>query len=298
MSHGPPRIERIAVAALLRGYQWAPGLMGRLRPRLVRATWNRAPKWRAAISSNARVIFGEEITEEAIKIFGCAVLENMQRYMADLMAATRSDEAELRARLESASGVGEYLAMRRNGRGAILLSMHMGDFEAAAAFVQKHDAPIHVLYQRDRISLLERSRARVRNRIGVHAHRVDDGLKAWASLNDALERNEVVALQGDRVQPGQRGTKIELLGVMTELPIGPFKLAVSTGAPLVPVFNWRLPSGRYAVRIDAPIPVGEDVLRNPEECEALRVWAGLLGEAIQAHPEQWLNVHAVWDSLH
>jgi hypothetical protein len=41
-------------------------------------------KWRAAISSNARVIFGEEITEEAIKIFGCAVLENMQRYMADL----------------------------------------------------------------------------------------------------------------------------------------------------------------------------------------------------------------------
>lgn len=287
--------ERFAVASLLRGYQVAPRMMRRLRPRVVKATWNRAPAWRHAIASNARVIFGENLSGARIEAFGLAVLENMQRSLDDLVAATHSSEAQLRERLEGCEGREAYLENRKSGGGAILISMHMGDFEAAAAFISKHDAPMHVLYERDQISLLERLRARARARIGVHAHAVNDGLSTWGALNDALERNEVVAMQGDRVQPGQRGTTVCVLGEPTTLPIGPFKLAFSTGAALIPVFNWREASGRYSVRIGAPIPCESDVITDPAHSTALRSWADQLGAAITSHPEQWLNVHAVWE---
>lgn len=292
---GPLFSERLAVASLLRGYQIAPNIMRRVRPRLVKATWNRAPAWRNAIASNAQVIFGASLSEPRLEAFGLAVLENMQRSLDDLVAATRSTEGELRDRLEGCEGREAYLERRRSGGGAVLISMHMGDFESAAAYIAKHDAPIHVLYARDRISLLERLRAKARARIGVNAHAVNDGLSTWGALNEALERNEVVAMQGDRVQPGQRGTKVCVLGQPTFLPIGPFKLAFSTGAALIPVFNWREASGRYSVRIGAPIPCESDIISDPASSTALRMWADQLGAAITSHPEQWLNVHAVWE---
>ena len=40
---------------------------------------------------------------------------------------------------------------------------------------------------------------------------VDDGLSVWVGLRDALLRNEVVLMQGDRVMPGQRGMRLPFL---------------------------------------------------------------------------------------
>ena len=290
-----PLIEKLAVSTLLRGYAHCPGFVRRLRPRLVRATWNRAPAWREALRSNGRVILGPDVADHALDAYGLGVLENMQRFMEGIALASRVPPEVLLDRIETIEGLEEFREhfAGRSGRGIVLLSMHMGEFESAAAYIGRH-APIHVLYQRDPIGTLERMRTRARNRLGVLGHRVDSGLGTWVELRDALERGEVVALLGDRVQPGQRGTPMPVFGREMEIPIGPFKLAESTGALVVPVFNWRLASGGLVLRMDAPLSTEGDLRADPANHAGLRGWIESMEAVIRAHPEQWLNVHPVW----
>ncbi len=290
--------ERLSVATLLRGYHLAPSAMHRLRPRLVAATWNRAAAWRETLRENGRIILGPAASAPEIDDYGRGVLDHMQRYMEGLVVAATTPVDRLLDRISMVEGLAEFrdLFGHRGDRGIVLLSMHMGEFEPAAAYISRH-VPIHVLYHRDPIATLEGYRRRARRRLGVVEHAVDSGLGAWADLRDALGRGEAVALLGDRVQPGQVGTPIEVFGHRMELPIGPFKLAESCEALVVPVFNWRLEDGSLAMRMTAPLDLAEgDLRRDPSGHPAVRRWASLVESMIAAHPTQWLNVHPVWRS--
>ncbi|MCH2161559.1 MAG: lysophospholipid acyltransferase family protein [Phycisphaerales bacterium] len=286
--------ERLSVASLLNGYRFVPKFMHRIRPWMISMTWRSAKSWKSALRENGRIILGPEASPEEIDAYGRGVLLYMQRYMESLVIASRATEQDLLDRVDSYKGIEEYWDVRSRHRGAVLISMHMGEFEPAAALIRRFDAPIHILYRRDRISRLERIRASARERHGVKAHAVDDGLTTWGALRDALDRDEVVALHGDRVQPGQKGILVDLLGHKTELPVGPFKLAFSTGAPLFPVFNRYLSEDRLALEIGSPIELDQSVMRSPEKSSAVQSWSRMLGERIREAPEQWLNVYPVW----
>ncbi len=288
--------ERLSVAMLLRGYHVAPRVVHRIRPRLVEATWNRAAPWREALRENGRIILGPDATETEIDDYGRGVLENMQRYMEGLVVAATTPVSALLERLSLVEGLDEFRELFQHGRdrGIVLLSMHMGEFEPAAAYIGRR-VPIHVLYHRDPIATLEGYRRRARQRLGVVEHAVDAGLGTWAELRDALGRGEAVALLGDRVQPGQIGTPVEVFGRPMELPIGPFKLAESCGSVVVPVFNWRCDDGTLAMRMCEPLDLaGGDLRRDPSDHPAVRRWASLVESMIAAHPTQWLNVYPVW----
>ncbi len=288
--------ERLSVATLLRGYHVAPRVVHRLRPRLVAATWNRAVPWREALRENGRIILGADATECEIDEYGRGVLENMQRYMEGLVVAATNSVDSLLDRISLVEGLHDFRKIfeHQRERGIVLLSMHMGEFEPAAAYIGRH-VPMHVLYHRDPIATLEGYRRRARQRLGVVEHAVDAGLGTWAELRDALGRGEAVALLGDRVQPGQVGTPIEVFGRRMELPIGPFKLAESCGSVVVPVFNWRCDDGTLAMRMGEPLDLsGGDLRRDPSGHPAVRRWASLVESMITAHPTQWLNVHPVW----
>ena len=290
-----PLAERIAVSLLLRGYAHAPKLTTRLRPRMVAETWKRATAWRDSLIENGRVILGSEADPAALEAYGIGVLESMQRYMEGIAVASRMPGDRLLNRIESIEGLTEFRKYfhGRSGQGIVLLSMHMGEFEPAAAYIGRH-VPIHVLYHRDSIRTLERMRTRARRRLGVIGHAVNDGLGTWASLRDVLDKGEVVALLADRVQPGQRGTPMPVFGREMEIPIGPFKLADSTGALLVPVFNWRLPGGGLALRMDSPLPMEGDLRRDPSNHSAVRGWVQKMEAVIKERPMEWLNVHPLW----
>lgn len=293
-----PLVERLAVSLLLRGYAHAPGITARLRPRMVAETWKRAKGWRESLIENGRVILGDEADDAALDAYGIGVLDSMQRYMEGIAAASTMPTERLLDRLQSIQGVTEFREhfANRSGRGIVLLSMHMGEFEPAAAYISKH-VPIHVLYHRDSIRTLERMRNRARRRLGVVGHAVDDGLGTWAALRDVLDKGEVVALLADRVQPGQRGTRVPVFGREMEIPIGPFKLAESTDALVVPVFNWRLPGGGLALRMDAPLPMEGDLRRDPGNHAAVRGWVEKMEAVIKERPAEWLNVHPVWRNV-
>src|SRR6185437_11295988 len=94
-------------------------------------------------------------------------------------------------------------------------------------------------------------------KIGVVEVPLDQGWTVWMRLRDALANDEVVLIQGDRVMPGQKGQPVKFFDGHILMPTGPARLALVSGAPIIPVFFVRTPKGKIRLFIEDPILVGD-----------------------------------------
>ena len=203
---------------------------------------------------------------------------------------------QILSRLESVTGEDQYAIARRKGRGAILVTAHLGAFETAMTMLAQREPRIHVVFRRDPSSVFERLRSEQHARLGIIDAPVDDGLAMWFALRDALQRDEVVLMQGDRVLPGQPGVVAPFLGGHMRVPSGSVKLARITRAPLIPTFAIQMPRDRVRIFIDEPIwvddyPAGND--ESPIDPILLRL-TGVIEQYVRTYPEQWLCLHPAW----
>jgi KDO2-lipid IV(A) lauroyltransferase len=110
----------------------------------------------------------------------------------------------------------------------------------------------------------------------------------WLKLRDALARDEVVMVQADRVMAGQKGSKVRFLFGHLLLPTGPVKLALASGAPIVPIFAIRTSDGRIRIHVEPHIVVDPS---DQDPHPALLKLAATLEKYVRTYPEQWLLLH-------
>jgi KDO2-lipid IV(A) lauroyltransferase len=125
----------------------------------------------------------------------------------------------------------------------------------------------------------------MRQRLGVVEHALDDGWNMWVELRDALLADECVVLQADLVLPGQKGLKYPLLHGHILLPTGAVKLALASGAPILPAFCIRQPNGHVRLFTEPPIYP----LESDGGTAAMNNIADALTKFVTAYPDQWLN---------
>ena len=264
--------------------QRAPWVARAGRPLFVWGAYRFSRSIQAATRANARRILGVAADRGTIRRFGRGVVGSFYDFVCDVGRSERFSREELVARIEHIEGRDRYLATRAAGRGAILVTAHMGSFEVGVAALLEREKRIHVVFKRD-TGRFERIRQGLRQRLGVVEQPVDDGWGVWVRLRDALRADEVVAIQGDRVMPGQKGTRRPVLGGHVALPTGPVKLAMASGAPIVPVFSVRTAGGKIRLFIEEPIEVDA----GPDE--AMTRLAAVIARYVAAYPEQWLVLH-------
>jgi phosphatidylinositol dimannoside acyltransferase len=247
-----------------------------------------SPAIREATAANARRILGEGADDATVRRVGRGVVGSFYDFVCDVGRSRGMSREELAGRIERVEGRERYLAMRQAGRGAIIVTAHMGSFEVGVAALLELEKRIHVVFKRD-TGRFERIRQGLRQRLGVVEQAVDEGWGVWVNLRDALKANEVVAIQGDRVMPGQKGSRVPFLGGHVLLPTGPVKLAIASGAPIVPVFSLRTAEGKIKLFVEEPIEVGHDV------DEAMATLAAVIGRYVAKYPEQWLVLHPAFE---
>ena len=237
--------------------------------------------------ANAARIVGERATIAQRQAVARAVVGSFYDFVADVGQSVGLSREQLLARIADVEGDERYQTARQERKGAIIVTAHMGSFEVAAAALLQHEKSIHVLFRRDARGLFEKTRAALRKRLGIMETCVDDGLTSWVRLKEALAGDEVVLVQGDRVMPDQKGERVRFLGGHLLVPLGPIKLALVSGAPIVPVFSTRLEDGRVRLSIAKPIRVHREEDVGP----ALRELAAVIETYVRLYPEQWLMVH-------
>ncbi|MBZ0136928.1 MAG: lipid A biosynthesis acyltransferase [Planctomycetes bacterium] len=189
-----------------------------------------------------------------------------------------------------------------SGKGVILLSAHIGNWELAAyclgGFLREgRQVPVNAVMFKGESEKVEKQLARASGDRPFHIIASNDSLQASIECKDALARGEVVAIHGDRLL-GSGGVKVPFLGSEAKFPIGPFVLAASTGAPVIFTFANRLGTRHYGLRARGPhyFQFADRKLRDRDLKDWVRMYAAELEELIERYPLQWHNFYPFWDT--
>ncbi|MDB5290348.1 MAG: putative acyltransferase [Phycisphaerales bacterium] len=268
------------------------------RPFWLWGAWNFSDHLHGGTMANARRILGEQATTAQCEDLARRTIGNFYDFVCDVGLCLGQSRRQMLERIASVEGAERYLAARTSGqtagKGAIIVTAHMGSFEIGTAALLEHESNrVHVLFHRDALGLFEQIRSTLRRRLGVVEVPVDKGWTVWMRLRDALKDDGVVLIQGDRVMPGQKGRAMPFFGGHVLLPSGPVKLALASGAPMVPVFSVRTPAGKVRLFIEEPITVGDADGALPPEA-AMAKLAAVLEKYVRRFPDQWLENRPAW----
>lgn len=235
--------------------------------------------------ANARRLLGAEGTPREVERLRREIVRGAYTTIYELGCAVRTPPESLDDWIESIEGKDRYLRARETQRGVIVVTAHLGPFEVAAKAITSIERGVHVLFREDARPGFERLRQALREKVGLIGESVDDGVAAWARLLEALRRDEVVLIQGDRTMPGQRGAAVPFLGGHMLMPTGAYRLAQAAGCPIIPIFAARTQLCRCRVWIDEPIEVGGGAVDGSHS--AVVSYARALEAFVRKHPDQW-----------
>jgi phosphatidylinositol dimannoside acyltransferase len=265
-----------------------PGVLPILKPLAVRLAVRCSASVREGVFANARRLLGTGASAKERAVFADKVVGNFYDFVADVAVSGTMTAAQLRGRVEVIEGREAYLARRKAGGGAIIVTAHMGSFEVGLAALADVEPYVHVVFKRDRMDGFETIRRTLRANLGILEAPIDDGWDTWLRLRDALARNHVVVMQGDRAMPGQKAQAVPMLGGHVMLPLGPLKLAQISGSPIIPVFSMRSPGGRYRLIAEPAILVDAEADLIDGVHPALLELGNNIQKHVSAHPDQWL----------
>jgi len=173
------------------------------------------------------------------------------------------------------------------GVGGILITVHMGSWELGGVYLGLRGLPIttvalpHKDHRIDQIYLDNRESS------GMEVVPIGGAMR---KLQDALLRGRFVALASDRDVSGH-GPLLPFFGEVTHVPNGHAKLALRTGAWILPACIYRRPNNETAVEIRPPIVA--DPARDTVDGLTMRCLS-VLEEFIRARPEQWSSFYDLW----
>lgn len=107
----------------------------------------------------------------------------------------------------------------------------------------------------------------------------------------ALDSGRIVGIVGD--QASRQGMFVDFFGRPAQFAKGPFEIAFSKKAVLLPVFIRRVQGPDHRIVIEPPIDLsGEN--REGAVRKGIEQFAAILGRHIRAYPGQWLWMHKRW----
>jgi len=185
-------------------------------------------------------------------------------------------------------GIEHFEAARAAGRGAILLSGHYGHFELLGAYLGRMH-PVDFVVRPLSNARVEARLAALRTAAGVG---LVPGGASIRRVYEALRAGRFVAMLGD--QDARRlGVFVPFFGRPASTAVGPARIAIGAGAPIVMGFTSRTDDGRHRLDIDPPIWPGADKSDAAVERLTARHTARL-EEMIRVRPDHWFWLHRRW----
>lgn len=177
--------------------------------------------------------------------------------------------------------------------GAIILTAHMGSYDLGAHLFAQMSKRQIVMVRAPEIDP-QTQRFEEQQRAQPETLKIDFSTRASelaVELLHALQRGEIIAVQGDRVTPGISALPATLFGKKATLPAGPFALSMAARVPIYPLFIVRLGRRRYRLVVGEPF----DVRRTRDRAEAFEIamaqWTRELEAIVQPAWFQWYTFH-------
>jgi len=241
--------------------------------------------------SNLGTAFGGGKTSSELKAIARDSFRRFGETVADIMKIFHYDK-EAAARLVDIEGWENLTSAVGQGKGVLVFSAHMGNWEMGPLIISKI-IKFNVVARRLDNRLIEKSLARFRREMGAE---VIYKQQAARKVLQALRNKEAVAILIDQNVLRSEAVFVDFFGrpAGTTPALGAFHLR--TGAPLVPSFCLPAAGGRYRMSFKPALefPAEGDVSANV--LKITRTCTKMIESEIREDPASWLWVHDRWRS--
>jgi KDO2-lipid IV(A) lauroyltransferase len=183
-------------------------------------------------------------------------------------------------------GLEHYLHAKRAGKGVLVATAHLGNWElsafAHALLTESMSVMVRPLDNAKIDNLVERRRTLSGNRL-IYKH---DGARA---VLRALKANDAVGILVDQNTATTEGVFVDFFDKPACASPVFVKFAHHSGAPIVPGFAlWDEGRRRYRLRFYPAIELTGDATEDTQRLH------NAIEHVIRAHPDQWLWIHRRW----
>jgi predicted LPLAT superfamily acyltransferase len=180
------------------------------------------------------------------------------------------------------------------GKGGILLSAHVGNWEAAGHLLNRLNAKINVVMFDGEDQQIKQYLHEVTGGRNFKVIVIKNDLSHVYAIGDALAKNELICLHADRFLEGNKTVSRNLLGADALFPLGPFALANGYNVPVSIVFAFKERTTHYHFYGSQPLIRLADEDQNAFRNRLITSFVGELEQKIRMYPAQWFNYYDFW----
>lgn len=253
------------------------------------------PRYLEAILGNTAQVLGLTPAHAKVEHTAREMVRQHARAWVDFFWYGQRPVEEALAQFASLEGMDRFDAVLAEGRGAILLTAHAGNFELGGILLRSRNLKVHAVYKPDRFAAVERLREGMRAQGGVVGIPVDGVGFSTLPLVRLLREGALVGMQGDR-DFSLNGVPMPFFGRDVPFPRGPWELAAMTGAPIITSFFYTDEERRFHAHFGEPNRIGGGRGERMEAIQAgMRSYVADLEALIRRHPSQWYCFYPFWD---
>jgi KDO2-lipid IV(A) lauroyltransferase len=284
----PERLEfaavRVAAAAVGR---MPPGAAMQFGRRLGRLAFGIGIR-RGVCRDNLSLAFGASRTPAEMGRLARAAYEHVGTSFVEFLRLPRLTPAALRSGFEL-QGEAHLQAALSRGRGAIVASGHLGNWEWMGAALVARGYPVTFVVQALGNPRVDAFVQGVRRGVGIEV--LTRGMEL-RRVREALQANRLVFFMCDQ-DARRRGVFVPFFGVPASTPKGAAQFTLREQVPFLPGFGRRLPDGRHRGTIYPPVVAAA---RDEETAvvEILTTFNRALEAAVRDAPEQYWWAHRRW----
>jgi len=189
-------------------------------------------------------------------------------------------------------GLKHIEAARKNGRGVILFTGHVGAWELSSFALSLFGYPLSFLVRRidnPRIeALIDRRRAHLGNR-------TIDKRSAAREMLQILQSGGTLGILVDLNTLDREGLFVDFFDVQASTTFVLAKLALRTEAAVLPVFApWDRQRKRFLLKVDEPLSFERSGNDEEDVRRLTQLFTDVVEKYVRRYPDQWLWIHRRW----
>lgn len=277
------------IKIIFRALSWVPVSTSEKLSLAISKLWYKLDKFHRDIAlSNLELAFGGEKSKLEIEVLAKKSFYNIANMVFTSARSFQWNTAEIRKNIRI-EGVKHIDSAQKKGKGVLLLTGHVGNWEMSLFITDLTPHFITGVYKKLKIPAAERYVLEKRQSRGGRMYEIKDAI---TGILHELGQGNLMGLLMDQ-NAKKRGIFVDFFGKKASSNKGLAQLALSTGAPVVPYFVVKRDDG-YVVEVLPEVPLintgdfDADTLANTAQ------YNKIIEDFIRRYPDQWLWIHRRW----
>lgn len=252
----------------------------------------RFPKLQKTARRNLEIAMPELSADQRNRII-IGTFESLGRHLGFVSHFRKFQHEDVRDLIELV-GRENFEEVYARGKGVLFFTGHFGSWEVFNLLPPAFGYGMNILVRRIDNPLVEGFVDQMRTRFGSVTL---DKTKSARTMFRVLKKGELLGILADLNVQEKEGVFVDFFGVPASTTTSIAKLALATGAAILPAFAvWEEEKRKYVVYVEPEIKYDPDDDSDEAVQRLTQEITSVVEKFVRKYPEQWLWIHKRWNT--